>query len=233
MIWFRTRGKALNTASGLRDYILASLRASRWRAGDRLPTERALCDQFGISRTSVRRVLQELKDLGAISQTVGSGTYVTEQAGAVVTGMAALDPVRQTSPAELMEARLSLEPAILEMVIGNATAADFEQMDACCDQAEAAATLEDFEHWDGMLHETIAIAAHNSFVSNVFQLMNQVRNQGEWGVLKKRSVTPERRLQYQAEHRQLVQALKRRDVHEARAVATEHLLRVQRNLLRP
>ena len=222
----------MNTASGLRDYILASLRANRWQSGDRLPTERALCDQFGISRTSVRRVLQELKDLGAISQTVGSGTYVTEQAGTVVSGMAAVDPVRQTSPAELMEARLSLEPAILDMVIGNATAADFEQMDACCDKAEAATTLEEFEHWDGMLHEVIAVAAHNSFVSNVFHLMNQVRNQGEWGVLKKRSVTPERRLQYQAEHRELVQALKRRDVHEARAVATEHLLRVQRNLLR-
>ncbi|NML42521.1 FadR family transcriptional regulator [Ramlibacter sp. G-1-2-2] len=223
----------MNTASGLRDYILGSLRAGRWQAGDRLPTERALCEQFTISRTSVRRVLQELKDLGAISQTVGSGTYVTEQAGAVVNGIAAAAPVRQTSPAELMEARLALEPAILDMVIGNATAADFEQMDACCEKAEAAITLEDFEHWDGMLHEVIAAAAHNSFVTNVFQLMNQVRNQGEWGVLKKRSVTPERRLQYQAEHRQLVQALKRRDMDEARAVATEHLLRVQRNLLRP
>lgn len=223
----------MNTASGLRDYILANLRANRWQAGDRLPTERALCDQFGISRTSVRRVLHELKDLGAISQTVGSGTYVTGQAGALVSGFAKGDPVRQTSPAELMEARLSLEPAILEMVIGSATAADFERMDACCEQAEAATTLEEFEHWDGMLHEVIAVAAHNSFVTNVFQLMNQVRNQGEWGVLKKRSVTPERRLQYQAEHRQLVEALKRRDVHEARAVATEHLLRVQRNLLRP
>ncbi|HEY1230916.1 MAG TPA: FCD domain-containing protein, partial [Ramlibacter sp.] len=156
-----------------------------------------------------------------------------EQAGALVSGMTKADPVRQTSPAELMEARLALEPAILEMVIGNATASDFEEMDACCERAEAATTLEDFEHWDGMLHEVIAVAAHNSFVSNVFQVMNQVRNQGEWGVLKKRSVTPERRLQYQAEHRQLVEALKRRDVHEARAVATEHLLRVQRNLLRP
>ena len=223
----------MNTASGLRDYILASLRARRWQSGDRLPTERALCEQFGISRTSVRRVLHELKDLGAISQTVGSGTYVTGQAGALVSGFAKVDPVRQTSPAELMEARLSLEPAIMEMVIGSATAADFERMDACCEQAEAATTLEEFEHWDGMLHEVIAVAAHNSFVANVFQLMNQVRNQGEWGVLKKRSVTPERRLQYQAEHRQLVEALKRRDVHEARAVATEHLLRVQRNLLRP
>ena len=219
----------MNTASGLRDYIVGSLRAGRWRAGDRLPTERELGEQFTISRTSVRRVLQELKELGAISQTVGSGTYVTEQAASAVK---VADPVRQTSPAELMEARLALEPAIIEMVVGNATAADFEQMNACCAQAEAAATLEEFEHWDGMLHEAIAVAAHNSFVTNVFQLMNQVRSQAEWGMLKKRSVTPERRLQYQAEHRQLVAALRRRDVHEAKAVALEHLLRVQRNLLR-
>ena len=163
---------------------------------------------------------------------MGSGTYVTEQAATAVHGLTAADPVRHTSPAELMEARLALEPAIVEMVVGNATSADFEQMDACCAQAEAATTLEEFEHWDGMLHEVIAVAAHNSFVANVFQLMNQVRSQAEWGVLKKRSVTPERRLQYQAEHRRLVQALKRRDVEEARAVAVEHLLGVQRNLLR-
>src|SRR5262245_54243153 len=134
----------LNSASSLRDFILASLRAGRWRAGDRLPTERELCEQFGISRTSVRRVLQELKDLGLISQTVGSGTYVTDQAHAVVHGLAAADPVRQTSPSELMEARLALEPAIIEMVIGNATPADFEQMEACCAKAEAATSLEEF-----------------------------------------------------------------------------------------
>jgi DNA-binding FadR family transcriptional regulator len=58
-----------------------------------------------------------------------------------------------------------------------------------------------------------------------------VRSQGEWGVLKKRSVTPERRMQYQAEHRRLVQALKSRDTRAAREAAMEHLLRVQRNLL--
>jgi len=221
----------LTTSTSLRDFILASLRAGRWRTGDRLPTERALCEQFGISRTSVRRVLQELKELGAITQTVGSGTYVTERAAGAVNALAAADPVRQTSPSELMEARLALEPAIIEMVIGNATPADFERMDACCERAEAATTLEEFEHWDGALHEAIAGAAHNSFVANVFRLMNEVRNQGEWGVLKKRSVTPERRLQYQAEHRRLVQALKSRDVQAAREAALEHLLRVQRNLL--
>jgi DNA-binding FadR family transcriptional regulator len=221
----------VNTASTLRGFIIDSLQAGQWRAGDRLPTERDFSEQFRVSRTTVRRVLQEMKQLKVVSQTVGSGTYVTKDAAAVLQRLASGDPVRQTSPAELMEARLALEPAIIEMVIGNASATDFEHMDACCQKAEAAATLEEFEHWDGMLHEVIANAARNTFVANVFKLMNQARAQGEWGMLKKRSVTPERRIEYQTEHRRLVQAIKERDLPQAKAIATEHLLHVRRNLL--
>jgi DNA-binding FadR family transcriptional regulator len=104
-------------------------------------------------------------------------------------------------------------------------------MDECNAKAEAAATLEDFEHWDGALHEAIADAAHNSFVASVFRLINQVRAQGEWGVLKRRSATPERRLEYQQEHRALVVALKERDASGARALCLAHLVHVRTNML--
>ena len=65
------------------------------------------------------------------------------------------------SPAELMSARLVLEPALIDMVIGNATAADFARMDECNLRAEAATTLEEFERWDAALHEAVAEAAHD------------------------------------------------------------------------
>lgn len=221
----------MDISSPLRDAIFENLQSGQWRAGDRLPTERELSEQFKISRTTVRKVFQDMKDRGLISQTVGSGTYVTDHAASAVTSLATGDPARLTSPAELMEARLALEPAIIDMVIGNATSADFDRMEACCAKAEAAGTVEEFEHWDGMLHEVIADAAHNSFMSSVFKLMNQVRAQGEWGMLKKRSVTPERRIAYQKEHRLLVGAIKDRDLARAKALTVEHLLNVRRNLL--
>jgi DNA-binding FadR family transcriptional regulator len=221
----------MHAASNLRDFVLGQLRAGQWRGGDRLPPERDLSAQFGLSRGSVRKVLLELRDLGLIHQAVGSGTYVTPQAFERVHQLHADDPVQQTSPAELMEARIALEPAVLEMVVAKASASDFRRMDECCERAEAADTLEAFEHWDGMLHEVIAASAHNSFVTSVFKLMNQVRSQGEWGMLKRGSVTPERRLQYQREHRELVQAIRQRDLPAARAVSLAHLLRVERNLL--
>ena len=91
--------------------------------------------------------------------------------------------------------------------------------------------MEEFEHWDGELHEAIADAAHNRFVSSVFKLMKQVRAQGDWGQLKKKSVTPERRLAYQREHRQLVDALRDRDAARAKAGTLDHLLHVRHNLL--
>jgi DNA-binding FadR family transcriptional regulator len=222
----------MDNAAALREAILDNLRTRKWRAGHRIPTERELSDQFGISRSIVRRVLGGLKDKRLITQTVGSGTYVSDHVTEVLADIATSSPMTlATSPAELMAARLVLEPAIVEMVTAHATPADFARMEECCDNAEAAATLEEFEHWDGLLHETIALAAHNAFISSVFRLINQVRDQAEWGVLKRRSATPARRLEYQKEHRALVAALKARDAERARERCLAHLLHVRRNLL--
>jgi DNA-binding FadR family transcriptional regulator len=221
----------MDTTAPLREALIEQLRSRAWRPGQKLPTERDLSEHFGLSRSTVRRVLQDLKRLRLITQTVGSGTYVAERAHEVLVEMQRRDTAGATSPAELMAARLVLEPAIVELVIGNATAADFARLDECNQRAEAASTVEEFEHWDGALHEAIADAAHNRFIASVFRLMNEVRAQGEWGVLKRRSATPERRLEYQQEHRALVAALKERDAVRARALSQAHLVHVRTNML--
>ena len=245
--------RPLDASYLFRATLLDQLCSGHWPAGARLPTERTFSEQYGISRTTVRKVLSEFKAQGLIAQTVGSGTYVTETAigfgaggaptpshtqkqplavsASVSEAPSPLQAALQTSPAELMQARLALEPAIVEMVIINATPADFEQLENCCARAEAATSAEEFEVWDGMFHEVIARAAHNGFVAQLFKLMHMARAQGEWGMLKKRSLTPERRLAYQTEHRALLQAIKDRDPERARARAVEHLLHVRRNLL--
>ena len=221
----------MDAVSHLKETILDKLRAREWRAGHRLPTERALSDEYGISRSTVRRVLADFKRRRLITQTVGSGTYVAEQVHEALTDMAPSHGALAISPAELMSARLVLEPALIDMAIGNATASDFVRMDECNHRAEAATTLEEFERWDAALHEAIAQAAHNGFISGIFKLMSDARAQGEWGVLKRRSATPERRLEYQHEHRALVVALKQRDAELARSLCLAHLVHVRTNML--
>ena len=221
----------MDPVARLKENILDKLRSRTWRAGHRIPTERALSEEFGLSRSTVRRVLSDFKRKRLITQTVGSGTYVSEQVHEALSQLAPANSGASISPAELMSARLVLEPALIEMVIGNATTADFERMDECNHHAELATTLEEFEHWDAALHEAIALAAHNSFIASVFRLMNEVRAQSEWGMLKRRSATPERRLEYQREHRALVAALRDRDGERARRLCLDHLLRVRTNML--
>ena len=224
----------MDAAALLREAVLEHLHSRQWRAGHRIPTERALGEQFGLPRSAVRRVLQDFKHKGLITQTVGSGTYVAEQVQVALSGLLAQAPAAAAlavSPAELISARQVLEPALIEMVIGNANAADFARMDQCNANAEAASSFEAFEHWDGQLHEAIADAAHNGFMTSVFRLVNEVRAQGEWGALKRRSATPERRLEYQQEHRELVAALKDRDALRAKALCLAHLAHVRSNML--
>lgn len=209
--------------------LLSRLQSGEFLRDPKLPTERMLADSYGISRTTVRKVLGELKAQGLIAQTVGSGTYVTSNVQHHQRD--AESDVQLVSPAELMEARVALEPSIVELVVRNATWRDFDQMTMCCEKAEAAETLEEFEKWDGALHEAIANAAHNQFIAVTFALIQQVRENDDWGQLKKRSVTPQRRLAYQQEHRVLVNALRERDVEKAKAATLAHLLHVRRNLL--
>jgi DNA-binding FadR family transcriptional regulator len=214
-------------ADALRQALEDNIGSGLWEPGARLPTERELSERYRIGRAVVRRVLGQLRGQGLITQTVGSGTYVCAAADAPAP---ALPRAPNVSPAHLMEARMLLEPAILDMVVRNATTADMARMEECCAHAERAVTFAEFEHWDGMLHKTIARAAHNSLFDAVFDLMDASREQAEWGQLKLTSLTPELRLLYQSEHRSLVAALKHRDGEVAKRVANEHLRKIWGNL---
>jgi DNA-binding FadR family transcriptional regulator len=223
---------AMDKTHDLRASLLDKLRSRTWRAGHRLPAERDLALAFGVSRSTVRRVLQDFKQRQLITQTVGSGTFVADQVQQALSAWAApTSAALAISPADLMSARLVLEPAVIDLCVGNATAADFDRMDLCNASAEAATTLEEFERWDAALHAAIAQAAHNGFITAMLHTMNDVRSQDEWAVLKRRSAIPERRREYEAEHRALVLALRQRDADKARALCLAHLVHVRRNML--
>jgi DNA-binding FadR family transcriptional regulator len=213
-------------AMALRDALLANMRSGHWKAGEKLPTERHLSETYEIGRSAVRRILAEVKERGLITQTVGSGTFVSKDATTLLQATEAEAPGMHTSPAELMEARMLIEPMIAGLVVRNGTSADFLHMEDCCARAESAGSLEQFEYWDGALHQAVADATHNSFIKSVFHLMNKAREQGEWGSLKKKSLTPERRKAYEHEHRALVHALKDRDAERAKLLTMEHLVHV-------
>jgi DNA-binding FadR family transcriptional regulator len=225
----QTKETARSGARRIREFIVNAAQDGKLAPGARLPTERELAKRFAVPRNAVRRTLAQLEAEGAITRHVGRGTFL---AGASARGAGDFpgDSVSHTSPAELMEARLRIEPALAELIVTNATPSDFERMETCIDKAERAGTLDEFELWDAALHQALATATHNRFVIRVLDMVAAVREQSEWGKLKDRIVTPERRLTYQEEHRAIVGALKARDADRARQAIVTHLQHARRNL---
>ncbi len=208
----------------IRAFLLEAVAQGAIGPGGKLPTERELANRFALPRNTIRKTLAQLEAEGAITRHVGRGTFLADAGGFPA------DSITHTSPAELMEARMRLEPALAELIVTNATPADFDRMETCLDRAESGATLDDFEVWDAALHQAMAAATHNRFVIRVFDMATAVRHQTEWGKLKDRVVTTERRLKYQTEHRAIVDALKARDADRARAAILAHLQHARRNL---
>lgn len=222
----RSRSESHDRAQALHQFVVEGIRRGRWKPGEKLPTERELVGQFDIARSAVRKVLDRVHAQGLITRTVGRGTEVAGTRAALD-----IQPGPDVSPADLMDARLVFEPAIAELVVRNASAADFGRMRDCLRRAERAETFAEFEQWDDALHRAIANATHNSFVIRVFDLIGIARGQASWGRLKNRSLTPERRATYQVEHRRLVEAFEERDLERARERTLAHLRRVRQNLL--
>ena len=87
--------------------------------GTRLPPERQLAAQFGVSRNEIRKALARLELDGRLSREVGRGTFIRAPAEAATSNLDALRD--STSPRNAMEARLVLEPEIASLAAVNAT----------------------------------------------------------------------------------------------------------------
>ncbi|MCU0900773.1 MAG: GntR family transcriptional regulator [Cypionkella sp.] len=213
----------------VREFLTAAIQGGTYAPGDRLPTERELCDQLSVSRSAVRNALAVLEGEGRIIRIAGSGTYVAgveANTNGVIRNLA-----QATSPAQVMEARLAIEPQLAGLIATNASATDFAEMQRCHEAGVQATTMEDFETWDAALHQVIAEASRNPLVIEAYNLITRARDQGEWGELKRRSLTTERRRLYEGDHARIVAALKQRDAGRGEEELRTHLLRVRANLL--
>lgn len=223
------QAEAVTGKAAVQDYLEAQIASGALAPGDKLPTERALAEQFGLSRNTVRGVLKVLEERGKITRMIGRGTFVTGRQPRIPSATTVIGS--DASPAEVMEVRLMLEPAVAEVLVTRANGSDLAYMEKCLERAEAAQDWHDFETWDAALHATMVRATRNQFLNDLFERIDEARSQAEWGKLKQASLTERRRHAYQREHRAIVNALKERDASLARGLVEKHLLHVRRNLL--
>lgn len=236
------RDRAQAAMREIRRYIEGGIIKQSFRPGEKLPTEREIANQFGTGRNTVRKMLEILEKEGAIVREIGRGTFVKDvltPAAAVKAavpglsvGFESMDIAQTASPRDLMEFRLSLEPYVAELSVERANGADIAQMQKAIDQSRVAKSLQQFEDCDDLLHHTIAISTRNPLFAAFAALVTRIRHQGDWGALKKRTLTDKMREVHTAEHVRIVDAIRRRNAPGARAAMEAHLQSVQTMMFR-
>lgn len=212
-------------------WIAAQLRqaihAGTYQHGEKLPAERHLADAFEASRTTVRLALDKLEQERLVTRRVGSGTFVNHRP------VSDLDNIADsTSPLEMIEARLGIEPHMTRLAVLNATNRDIEKMTEAIDSAEAAGdNSEVWTEFDTQFHLLLAEAAHNRLILWLYQHVNEIRSHDQWRSMREKVLTPARIAEYNRQHRALLGAIASRDVEGAAAMVTSHLHFARRQLM--
>ena len=195
--------------------------------GDKLPPEREIARSFGASRTTVRKALRQLEERNFVTRKAGSGTFVVHGGGQDERAIADI-----TSPHELMDVRIAIEPHIVRLALMHGTARDIEAMaEALRGLEQVGADREHFTRWDERFHMALADATHNPLMVWIYRQINEVRNHTQWSKVKDKVLTPTRIADYNAGHRALFEAIQARDAETAVDLMNAHLAEARRDLL--
>lgn len=233
--------------------ILAESERTGAGHGTRLPTERQLAVDLGVSRSAIRHAMAMLQAEGRVSREVGRGTFLRGPAVAGPAGTRASVPAPVVAPAgvpagvpdapaglaesgdyapaDVMAVRRLFEPTAMSLVVAWATARDFAEMDRCLRGGERAADHDEFEIWDAALHRSIIAATRSPLLIRLYAEVERARHGRMWGDLKRRSASAARRDEYRQDHEEIVTALRQRDADRATAAMRTHLARVSGHLL--
>ena len=217
-----------SAAADLFQNLRAAIDAGDYPDGSRLPPERELAAEFGVSRAALRKALARLEAEGMIWRHVGRGTFVGDRPPADVPGLSAI--TRATHPEEVIEVRLLIDPHIAQLAARRATAADIEAMTRAIRRSRSATDVREFELWDGAYHRAMAEAAHNQLLFGLFEAINAIRQEEIWGRLKEASLTGARKKTYIRQHTDCLDAIRDRDPERAEALMRTHLEEVKRNM---
>jgi len=212
--------------------IADGIKGGDYPRGRRLPSERDLAEQFGVSRPTVREAMIALEIQGFVESRHGSGVYVTHRAPSL-DGGADLD----IGPFELTEARRAVEGEACALAATSITDAEIAQLEATlhdlANETRGPAGVDPSwaERADRRFHVLIATATRNSALVSVVEMLWDLRYRSPLcrEMLARARASGDRpRLE---EHREIFQALKARDPQAARAAMRDHLTRVIDGLL--
>lgn len=204
------------------DHLLASL--AQAPAGSRLPSERAVAAELGVSRQSVRAAFRRLHEAGRVRRVVGSGSFI----GPAAEPSPGTSALPDAAVLDVLEARHILEPAMAALATSRATGDDFARIAEKLETLRQATEPGDYKQLGYAFWLEIARATRNPLLVAMYQMLTDCRARLGWDQLKGMTTDAGKRAAQQRLAEELWEALRVRDRERARGLATERT----RNMLR-
>lgn len=201
----------------------AEIRAGRIAAGARLPTEVALVEQFGVSRTVVREAVSRLKSLGLVESRQGSGMYV-QDAGFEPLHFDPQLAASKEAVLQIVEVRRALEAEVAELAALRRTPEHVAALHAAMRAIAAAVEAgHDGVEEDVRFHRVIAQAAGNPFLIRVLDYLAQFLRDATRVTRANEARRTDFAEAVTREHERVVQAIEAGDAAAARQAAAQHM----------
>ena len=174
----------------------------------------------------MRDALRRLEEGGFVEKRPGSGTYVT-WSDAETTSIA-----QSTSPLELIDTRYALEPQIVRLAVLNATEQALVKAERSLEAMEHSEhDADSFSVNDEAFHLVLAECTRNAMLVWITKRVSEVRKNTEWARMRQLTLSAEMIRRYNAQHREIFEAVRRRDAERGAAVMTAHLDLARRSLV--
>ncbi|MFD6069024.1 FadR/GntR family transcriptional regulator [Amycolatopsis lurida] len=203
------------------DHLRTMIDSGRLPAGSRLPAERALCEQLGISRGSLRQALRVLDSIGYVQVRPGSGTYVREKIDE--------QPLRgwfsehEQLVEKLFDLRTTVEPTLAERLALDHTPRVLARLEGTVEEMDRAAADGDMLRViaaDAEFHRVIAENAGNDDVTDLLRSVLSLVGEERRAALR----LPGQIRKAVDEHRAILEAIRGSDAAAAREITLRHLL---------
>ncbi len=213
--------------------MIELIKTEEWKQGARIPGELDLARRFEVSRNCVREALKALGHAGIVESKAGLGTFLARDALRTMNRMELGKSMQDgVSVAELIEARLIIEPQLMKLAAERATDADIARLEAAVEAADRAVKTNQYTVEMGLeFHMLVAQIAGNRVILRLFNsITDELRLQR--GVLILSYLHSKDQLVQLHEHGEILAAIRKRDGRRAAELLTAHLKKATRMLSR-
>lgn len=215
-----------NLASRVAEQLLNKIRGDDLAPGTRLPSEMAMAQHFGVSRTVVREAIALLKADGLLETRKGSGAFVREAGPAKPFGSDQLTEESIQSLLNMIEVRRSVESETAALAAVRRTPGQLAEIEHALRRIEEAVGAgNDGVDEDARFHQSIAAATSNPYWLRFTEMFAEPLRSAVKVTRANESRREDFARQVREEHEKIVNAIAAGDAAAARIAAAEHMTR--------